>query len=133
MTHTRSGPYQFQIAVNGVNYASTFVLIDNRLITVTAAGLKRTALLGMMPPLALAEFLAGELVRDHLARAAAAAAHPHLEEDDESPASASEAAEVGEAAPPPEPHEAHRGWFGRHLLRWVGADSVHPGAEFSRR
>ncbi|NEW99420.1 acyl transferase [Rhodopseudomonas sp. BR0G17] len=126
MTHSRSGPYQFQIAVNGVYYPSAFVIIDNRLITVTAAGRKRTEELGMMPPLALAEFLAGELVREQLTRAVAAAVHPHPEDE---PEPHSHLAGVPEAAVEPEPtsesHEAHKGWFGKHLLRWVGVQPTH--------
>ena len=128
MTHSRSGPYQFQIAVNGVYYPSVFVIIDNRLITVTAAGRKRTEELGMMPPLALAEFLAGELVREQLARADAAAAHPHPHPEDE-PEPHSHMAGVPEAAVEPEPtsesHEVHQSWFGKHLLRWVGVQPAH--------
>lgn len=128
MTHSRSGPYQFQIAVNGVYYPSVFVIIDNRLITVTAAGRKRTEELGMMPPLALAEYLAGELVREQLARAAAAAAHPQLHPEDE-PEPHSHIADDPEAAvkaaPTSESHEVHQGWFSKHLLRWVGGQPAH--------
>ncbi|UYO48880.1 acyl transferase [Rhodopseudomonas palustris] len=128
MTHSRSGPYQFQIAVNGVYYPSVFVIIDNRLITVTAAGRKRTEELGMMPPLALAEYLAGELVREQLARAAAAAAHPQLHPEDE-PEPHSHIADDPEAAvkgaPTSESHEVHQSWFSKHLLRWVGGQPAH--------
>ncbi|UYO44250.1 acyl transferase [Rhodopseudomonas palustris] len=126
MTHSRSGPYQFQIAVNGVYYPSVFVIIDNRLITVTAAGRKRTEELGMMPPLALAEYLAGELVREQLARAAAVAAHPHPEDE---PEPHSHIADDPEAAVKPAPtsefHEVHQSWFSKHLLRWVGGPPAH--------
>lgn len=128
MTHSRSGPYQFQIAVNGVYYPSVFVIIDNRLITVTAAGRKRTEELGMMPPLALAEYLAGELVREQLARAAAAAAHPQLHPEDEpEPHShmADEPEAAVKAAPTSESHEVHQSWFSKHLLRWVGGQPAH--------
>lgn len=128
MTHSRSGPYQFQIAVNGVYYPSVFVIIDNRLITVTAAGRKRTEELGMMPPLALAEYLAGELVREQLARAAAAAAHPQLHPEDE-PEPHSHMADDPEAAVKPAPtsesHEVHQSWLSKHLLRWVGGQPAH--------
>ena len=128
MTHSRSGPYQFQIAINGVYYPSVFVIIDNRLITVTAAGRKRTEELGMMPPLALAEYLAGELVREQLARAAAAAAHPQLHPEDE-PEPHSHMADDPEAAvkaaPTSESHEVHQSWFSKHLLRWVGGQPAH--------
>ncbi|MFL9501236.1 acyl transferase [Rhodopseudomonas palustris] len=126
MTHSRSGPYQFQIAVNGVYYPSVFVIIDNRLITVTAAGRKRTEELGMMPPLALAEYLAGELVREQLARAAAAAAHPHPEDEPEPHSHIADDPEAAvKPAPTSESHEVHQSWFSKHLLRWVGGQPAH--------
>lgn len=125
MTHSRSGPYQFQIAVNGAYYPSAFVIIDNRLITVTAAGRKRTEELGMMPPLALAEFLAGELVRERLAHPVTATAHPHPEDEHVEPGHTPGVTEAHETMPTSETHGVHRGWFGRHLLRWVGGEPPH--------
>lgn len=65
MIHEHSKDYPFQVEFDGRIYECSFVLTDDRLITVTAAGKKRTEGLGSTPPRALAIALAIELVREH--------------------------------------------------------------------
>jgi hypothetical protein len=62
--HTHSNIYPFQVESHGVLYDCSFVLTDDRLITVTAVGKKRTEGLGATPPRALAIALAMELIRE---------------------------------------------------------------------
>lgn len=65
MTHEHSRDYPFQVDLDGRIYECSFVLTDDRLITVSAAGKKRTEGLGSTPPRALAIALATDLVREH--------------------------------------------------------------------
>jgi hypothetical protein len=67
-----SAPEAFDFRFKGETEVCWFVITDNRLITVTAAGHKRTVELGHTPPMALAETVAAEMF--HAAAQAAAAA-----------------------------------------------------------
>lgn len=61
-TMHRDGPEWFHVTIDGQVALGSFVIIDDRLITVTIAGRKRTMELGRTPPLALAERVAAELM-----------------------------------------------------------------------
>jgi hypothetical protein len=56
-----SAPEAFDFHFKGETEVCWFVITDNRLITVTAAGHKRTVELGHTPPMALAETVAAEM------------------------------------------------------------------------
>jgi hypothetical protein len=60
-TLRHSAPEAFDFHFKGETEVCWFVITDNRLITVTAAGHKRTVELGHTPPLALAEAVAAEM------------------------------------------------------------------------
>ncbi|RED22392.1 hypothetical protein BJ123_14120 [Rhodopseudomonas thermotolerans] len=64
MSHVHSESYWFQLRVDGAVYHCTFVLTDDRLITVAAAGRRRSEMLGGVPPRALATTIALELVHE---------------------------------------------------------------------
>jgi hypothetical protein len=61
-TLRHSDPEWFHVAYEGGVCLGSFVIIDDRLITVTVAGHRRTMELGSTPPLALAERIAVELL-----------------------------------------------------------------------
>lgn len=61
MPHHHSDPEWFGFTAEGGIHLGSFFIIDDRLITVSAAGRKRTVELGHTPPLALAENVAAEL------------------------------------------------------------------------
>jgi hypothetical protein len=67
-----SAPEAFDFHFKGETEVCWFVITDNRLITVTAAGHRRTVELGRTPPMALAEAVAAEMF--HAAEQAAAPA-----------------------------------------------------------
>jgi hypothetical protein len=60
-TPKHSAPEAFDFHFKGETQLCWFVITDNRLITVTAAGHKRTVELGHTPPMALAETVAAEM------------------------------------------------------------------------
>lgn len=64
MSHVHSESYWFQLRVDGAVYDCTFILTDDRLITVAAAGRRRSEMLGGVPPRALATTIALELVHE---------------------------------------------------------------------
>ena len=64
MPTINSKTFAFQFAMNSGVYDGTFVLTENRLITVSVMGQKRSAGLGHRPPRALALALAMDLIRD---------------------------------------------------------------------
>lgn len=70
MSHVHSSNYLFDIELRGARYDCSFVLTDDRLITVTAAGRKHTEELGSMPPRALAIAIAAALIEDVTVRSA---------------------------------------------------------------
>jgi hypothetical protein len=76
MTHEHSKDYPFQLERDGRIYECCFVITDDRLLTVTAAGKKRTEGLGSTPPRALAIAVATQLVREHEAASRPPAHHP---------------------------------------------------------
>jgi hypothetical protein len=63
----------FDFAFEGEVYPCSFFITDDRLITVTAAGHRRTVELGATPPLALAESLWAEMLHHAYVPAPAAA------------------------------------------------------------
>lgn len=74
MTSRHSEKVAFDVQFGGELFPSAFCTFDDRLITVSVAGRKRTMKLGSHPPLALAESIALDLLREK--RAAEAAAMP---------------------------------------------------------
>ncbi|NEW91443.1 hypothetical protein [Rhodopseudomonas sp. BR0M22] len=78
MSYTHSQSYPFQIAVEGVVYDCVFVLTDDRLITVVAAGRRRSELLSGRPPRALAATIALDLVHPQPSQVPPSDIEPHL-------------------------------------------------------
>jgi hypothetical protein len=76
MTTRHSANVTFEIQFNGELFPCEFFTIDDRFITVSVAGRKRTTKLGDHPPLAMAESVALGVLEDKAA-AEAAAAHVH--------------------------------------------------------
>jgi len=66
MSHTHSEAYLFQVELRGLVYDCSFVLTDNRMITVTAAEHRHTQALGTSPPRAVAVSIATELLQREL-------------------------------------------------------------------
>jgi hypothetical protein len=64
MNSRHSANVTFDIQFGGQVSVGEFFTIDDRLITVSVAGRKRTSNLGNHPPLALAESIALELLRE---------------------------------------------------------------------
>jgi hypothetical protein len=71
MTSRHSANTTFEVHVEGSLHVGEFFTADDRLITVSAAGRRRTMKLGVRPPLALAESIAVDLLREEAAAKAA--------------------------------------------------------------
>lgn len=79
MPHSHPQSYGFQLVRNGVLHDCSFVLTDDRLITVLAAGRKRSEMLHGVPPRALATTIALELIRERPVTASPAELIAHQE------------------------------------------------------
>jgi hypothetical protein len=67
MNSRHSDNVTFDVRFGGELVSSVFFTVDDRLITVSVAGRKRTMKLGTHPPLALAESIAVELLKEKAA------------------------------------------------------------------
>ena len=100
MSHHHSRTYSFQLVLGGVLHDCNFFLTDDRMITVTVGGRRRSEMLGGAPPRALATTIAIELLHERPVTARA-----------------------GELVT----HQDRRTWLDRLFGRSIEHPALHPG------